>query len=79
VTDWQKASGTPIIMHSYGGSVEITKALLKLNLNIYFSLSLKRSVELCSVIPLERLLLETDAPYQINLPLLQQEKVVLEE
>jgi TatD DNase family protein len=33
-----------LVMHSYGGSLDITKALLKLtNLNIYFSLSLKRS------------------------------------
>jgi Tat protein secretion system quality control protein TatD with DNase activity len=39
-----KYKGTPIIMHSYGGSKEITKSLLKLtNLNVYFSLSLKRS------------------------------------
>jgi Tat protein secretion system quality control protein TatD with DNase activity len=35
---------TPIVMHSYGGSKEITRSLLKLNsLNLYFSLSLKRS------------------------------------
>lgn len=39
-------------MHSYGGSEEITKSMLKLeNLNIFFSLSLKRSASLCSVIP----------------------------
>jgi len=38
----------PIIMHSYGGSKEITLGLLKLNrLNLFFSLSLKRSAELC--------------------------------
>lgn len=33
-----------VIMHSYGGSKEITQALLKLDtLPIYFSLSLKRN------------------------------------
>jgi Tat protein secretion system quality control protein TatD with DNase activity len=59
-------------MHSYGGSKEITTALLKLStLNIYFSLCLNRSEDLCSVIPLNRLILETDAPHQNNIFLLK--------
>lgn len=59
-------------MHSYGGSREITAALLKLTkLNIYFSLCLKRSEELCTVIPLNKVILETDAPYQNNMSLLK--------
>lgn len=33
---------------------------------MYFSLALKRNEELCEVIPVERLLLETDGPYQLN-------------
>jgi Tat protein secretion system quality control protein TatD with DNase activity len=56
-----------VVMHSYGGSKEITQSLLKINnLPIYFSLSLKRSEELCKTIPIERLLLETDSPYQLD-------------
>jgi hypothetical protein len=44
-------------MHSYGGSDDITKSMIKLNnINIYFSLCLKRNAELSSVIPLERLI-----------------------
>ena len=41
-----KESGVPnIVMHSYGGSKEITLSLLKLSptLNIYFSLCQKRN------------------------------------
>lgn len=60
-------------MHSYGGSKEITQSLLKLNnLNIFFSLCLKRTADLCEVIPIEKIILETDAPYQNNLSLLKQ-------
>jgi Tat protein secretion system quality control protein TatD with DNase activity len=61
-------------MHSYGGSKEITASLLKLNtLNIYFSLCLNRTQDLCTVIPLQKLLLETDAPHQNNVYLLKEE------
>jgi TatD DNase family protein len=42
-----------LIMHSYGGSPDITRSMLKLtNLNIYFSLCLRRSAELAEVIPI---------------------------
>jgi len=68
----QEAKLPHIIMHSYGGSKEITQALLKLeSLPIYFSLSLKRTEELCQIIPIERLLLETDSPYQLDRQLVQ--------
>ena len=61
-------NGNPhLIMHSYGGSKEMTKSLMKLkNLNIFFSLSLRGSADLCSVIPVDRILCETDAPCQNN-------------
>jgi Tat protein secretion system quality control protein TatD with DNase activity len=43
------------------------------SLNIYFSLCLSRSEELCTVIPLQRLILETDAPHQNNVFLLKEQ------
>jgi hypothetical protein len=44
-------------MHSYGGSEDITKSMIKLNnLNIFFSLCLRRSAELCNVIPIDRII-----------------------
>jgi Tat protein secretion system quality control protein TatD with DNase activity len=44
-------------------------------MNIYFSLCLKRSEELCPVIPIEKLILETDAPYQNNVKLLREQNI----
>lgn len=53
IAEGWKYESTPIIMHSYGGSKDVTKSLLKLtNLNIFFSLSLKRSEDICTVIPI---------------------------
>lgn len=83
-------------MHSFSGGEDILRSLLKLEIPVYFSFSLKafapeffnffstnsklypeisefekiietksfKSIEKC---PLENLLLETDAPYQLNL------------
>ena len=67
----------PIVMHAYNGSKETTKALLKLKqLNIYFSLGLRAAHELASVIPLDRLVLETDAPSLCNYQLLVEENII---
>lgn len=73
-----KGGESSLIMHSYGGSIEITKSLLKLsNLSIYFSLSLRRSTGLCQVIPDDRLLCETDSPCQNNIQLMKEEGAVV--
>lgn len=57
-----KVASPPLILHSYGGSKDMVKSLLKLsNLDIYFSLSLMGSWRLGEAIPLDRLLCETDA------------------
>jgi TatD DNase family protein len=60
-------SGMPAVMHSFGGSIEMAKKFL--DLGCYFSFSgsvtrpgAKRVHALASYIPLDRLLLETDAP-----------------
>ena len=56
------------IMHSYTGTAEPAKTCLKLGLHISFAgmVTFKKSHELRAVaasIPLDRLLIETDAPY----------------
>ena len=44
-------------MHSYGGSEDITKSMIKLNnLNIFFSLCLRRSAELSNLLPINRII-----------------------
>lgn len=59
-------------MHSYGGSEDITKSMIKLNnLNIFFSLCLRRSAELCNVIPIDKIIFQTDSPCQNNIELLK--------
>lgn len=54
-----------IIMHSYGGSKEITESLNKSYANFYYSLSMSslKRMEILDYIPAEKLLLETDSPY----------------
>ena len=59
-----------VIFHSYSGTLREAEALLQHGVNAYFSfgtvicLNHKRAMEACAVLPAERLLLETDAPYQ---------------
>ena len=61
-------------MHCYSGSVELLKDVLDLGLYIGLDgpltfLNAKTPKEVCEVVPLERLLVETDCPYLSPHPL----------
>lgn len=56
------------IMHCYSGSLETAKEVLKLGYYISFAGPLtfknaRNSVEVCEYVPIDRLFIETDAPY----------------
>lgn len=59
-----------VVLHSYPGTIREAEDLLKRGVNAYFSfgttvaLNHKRAMEACALLPLDRLLVETDAPYQ---------------
>jgi TatD DNase family protein len=59
-----------VVLHSYPGTLREAEDLLKRGVNAYFSfgttvaLNHKRAMEACALLPLGRLLVETDAPYQ---------------
>ena len=59
-----------VIFHSYPGTVNEGFSLLRRGINAYFSfgntilLGRKETLRSCAILPLDRLLLETDAPYQ---------------
>ncbi|MDR0386689.1 MAG: TatD family hydrolase [Treponema sp.] len=59
-----------VVFHSYSGTFAEGEALLKRGLNAWFSfgaailLNHKTAMEACARLPPDRLLLETDAPYQ---------------
>ena len=59
-----------VIFHSWSGTVEEGRALLRRGINVYFSfgnvitLNHKQAIRSCTLLPIERLLTETDAPYQ---------------
>ena len=59
-----------VIFHSYSGTLGEAKALLRRGVNAYFSfgttivLNHKQAMTVCAKLPPERLLFETDAPYQ---------------
>lgn len=59
-----------IIFHSYSGTTADGESLLRRGINAYFSfgssimLNHKTAIQACASLPLERLLTETDAPYQ---------------
>ncbi|MDR2069610.1 MAG: TatD family hydrolase [Spirochaetaceae bacterium] len=59
-----------VVLHSYSGTLREGLALLKRGVEAYFSfgapilLNHKTAMEACALLPPERLLLETDAPYQ---------------
>jgi TatD DNase family protein len=59
-----------VIFHSYSGTLGEGTALLKRGINAYFSFGAplvtgrKETMRSCAGLPLDRLLLETDAPYQ---------------
>jgi TatD DNase family protein len=60
----------PVIFHSWPGTLGEGEALLRRGVNAYFSFgapvlgSRKETRRCCALLPPERLLLETDAPYQ---------------
>lgn len=56
------------VMHCFSYSAEIAKEIVKLGMYVSFTGVLtfknaKKAIEACSVVPIERLLLETDCPY----------------
>jgi Mg-dependent DNase len=59
-----------VVFHSYSGTLRDTESILKRGINAYFSFGAsilngnKRSIEACAAAPAERLLAETDAPWQ---------------
>jgi len=69
----EEAKRMNIILHSYAGKEEMTKRILGLNANFYFSFSLMaaKKDENFKNIPLDNLLIETDSPYQMNEDLVQ--------
>lgn len=61
------------VMHCFSGSAETAREILSLGMMISFTGVLtfknaKKAVEACSVIPMERLMLETDCPYMSPIP-----------
>ena len=61
------------VMHCFSYSAEIAKEIVKLGMYISFTGVLtfknaKKAAEACSVVPIERLLLETDCPYMAPEP-----------
>jgi TatD DNase family protein len=59
-----------VVFHSYSGTIADGESLLRRGVNAYFSfgssimLNHKTAIRACASLPLERLLMETDAPYQ---------------
>jgi TatD DNase family protein len=59
-----------VIFHSWSGTFEEAQALLRQGVNAWFSfgntikLNHKQAMRSCALLPVERLLTETDAPYQ---------------
>jgi len=59
-----------IVFHSWPGTFEEAQALLRKGINAYFSfgntimLNHKQAMRSCALLPTDRLLTETDAPYQ---------------
>jgi TatD DNase family protein len=59
-----------VIFHSWSGTLEEGLSLLRRGVNAYFSfgntvmLNHKQAIRCCSLFPAERLLTETDAPFQ---------------
>jgi TatD DNase family protein len=59
-----------VVFHSYSGTAGEGEALLRRGINAYFSFGAsilknhKEAIRSCAALPLDHLLLETDAPYQ---------------
>jgi len=61
------------VLHAFSGSVEMAKDLLKLDMYIGLGgvvtfKNARKTVEVAEMLPLDRLLLETDAPYMAPVP-----------
>lgn len=61
------------VVHCFSGSAETAREILEIGMMISFTGVLtfknaKKAVEACSIIPLERLMLETDCPYMAPVP-----------
>ena len=61
------------VMHCFSGSVETAKEIIDLGMMISFTGVLtfknsKKAVEACEIIPIERIMLETDCPYMAPVP-----------
>ncbi|MEG2596792.1 MAG: TatD family hydrolase [Oscillospiraceae bacterium] len=61
------------VVHCYTGSAETAKMLLKMGYHIGFTgvitfQNARRVVEACNMVPLDRILLETDCPYMSPVP-----------
>lgn len=62
------------VLHCFSGSAEMAKEILKLDMYIGLGGALtfknaRKSVEVAEILPLERLLLETDCPYMAPVPM----------
>lgn len=62
------------VLHCYSGSAEMAKEVLSLGMYIGFGGSLtfknaRKTVEVASIVPLDRILLETDCPYMAPVPM----------
>ena len=62
------------VLHCFSGSKEIAKEVLKLGMYIGFGGALtfknaRKAVEVMEILPLDRLLLETDCPYMAPVPM----------
>ena len=71
---WSGASGCPGVIHCYTGDADFARRLLDLGFMISFSgiVTFKKADELraaLAVVPDDRLLIETDAPYLAPVPL----------
>jgi TatD DNase family protein len=71
-THWAPA-GLPCLMHCFGGDTEMARECLELGFHLAFGgvTTFPKSVEAreaAAVVPIERLLLETDAPYLAPVP-----------
>lgn len=61
------------VVHCFSGSAEIAREILNIGMMISFTGVLtfknaKKAVEACKVIPLDRMMLETDSPYMAPVP-----------
>lgn len=70
----KEGQGIPAVLHCYSGSVEMARAFLKLGcyLGVDGPLTFKNAAKTVKVVremPLERLLVETDAPYMAPVPM----------